>query len=88
MNDANACLNLLPGETNQLDDVREALSDIVNDADRASAVLARIRGLVKTSPLQRTRLHLRDVVSTVLVLAGNEAATRRVTIQTETSEDL
>jgi PAS domain S-box-containing protein len=88
MNNANTCLGLLPGDTNELDDVREALSDIVNDADRASAVLARIRGLVNKSPLQKTRLHLRDVVSAVLVLARNEAATRRVTIQTEIPEDL
>jgi hypothetical protein len=88
VNNANACLGLLPSDTNELGDVRDALSDIVNDADRASAVLARIRGLVKKSPLQKTRLHLRDVVSAVLVLARNEAATRRVTIQTEIPEDL
>jgi C4-dicarboxylate-specific signal transduction histidine kinase len=88
MNNANTCLGLLPGDTNELDDVREALSDIVNDADRASAVLARIRGLVNKSPLQKTRLHMRDVVSAVLVLARNEAATRRVTIQTEIPEEL
>jgi hypothetical protein len=88
INNANACLALLPSDTKQLDDVREALSDIVNDADRASAVLARIRGLVNKSPLLKTRLHLRDVVSAVLVLARNEAATRRVTIHTEIPEDL
>jgi C4-dicarboxylate-specific signal transduction histidine kinase len=88
INNANACLSLLPGDTNKLDDVREALSDILNDADRASAVLARIRGLVNKSPLQKTRLHLRDVVSAVLGLARNEAATRRVTIQTEIPEEL
>jgi hypothetical protein len=88
INNANACLDLLPGDINQLDDVREALSDIINDAKRASAVLARIRGLVKKSPLQKTRLQLRDVVSAVLVLARNEAATRRVNIQTKIPEDL
>lgn len=40
------------------------------------------------SPLRKTRLHLRDVVSAVLVLARNEAIMRRVTIQTEIPEDL
>ena len=44
INNADACLALLPGEISKLDDVREALSDIISDADRASAVLARIRG--------------------------------------------
>lgn len=88
INNANACLDLLPSEANQLDDVREALSDIANDAVRASTVLARIRGLIKKSPLQKTRLDLREVVSAVLILARNEAATRRVTIKSEIPEDL
>jgi PAS domain S-box-containing protein len=88
INNANACLDLLPADGNQPDDVREALSDIANDADRASTVLARIRGLIKKSPLQKTRLDLREVVSAVLILARNEAATRRVTIKSEIPEDL
>ena len=88
INNANACLGLLPSDTNELGDVRDALSDIANDADRASAVLARIRGLIKKSPLQKTRLQLQDVVSSVLVLARNEAAARQVTIQTEIPADI
>jgi PAS domain S-box-containing protein len=88
VNNANACLGLLPSDLNELDDVCEALSDIVTDADRASTVLARIRGLIKKSPLQKTRLDLREVVSAVLILARNEAATRRVTIKSEIPEDL
>jgi hypothetical protein len=56
INNADACLALLPGEISKLDDLREALSDIISDADRASAVLARIRGLIKKSPPQKSRL--------------------------------
>jgi PAS domain S-box-containing protein len=88
INNANACLALLPSDTDELDEVCKALSDIVNDADRASAVLARVRGLVKKSPLKKARLHLRDVVSAVLVLVRPEAATRRVTMQAQIPEDL
>jgi signal transduction histidine kinase len=44
--------------------------------------------LLNKSPLQKTRLHLKDVISAVLALARNEAATRRVSIQTEIPEDL
>jgi PAS domain S-box-containing protein len=88
INNANACVDLLPSDTHETDEVREALSDIVSDAGRASAILSRIRELLNKSPLQKTRLHLQDVVSSILVLARNEAATRRVTIQTEIPEDL
>lgn len=49
ISNADACLSLLPSDTNELRNVRQALSDIVNGADRASAVLARIRRLVKRS---------------------------------------
>ena len=71
-NNANACLDLVPIGTPELDEVREALSDMVNDADRASAVLARIRALAKKAPLEKRPLDLREVVSPVLVLAKHE----------------
>jgi C4-dicarboxylate-specific signal transduction histidine kinase len=88
INNANACLALLPTGVGELDEVCKALAEIADDADRASAVLARIRGLVKKSPLEKARLHLRDVVSAVLVLVRPEAAARRVTVQAQIPEDL
>jgi len=88
INNANACLALLPTDTDEFDEVCKALAEIANDADRASAVLTRIRGLVKKSPLEKARLHLRDVVSAVLVLVRPEAAARRVTVQAQIPEDL
>jgi len=88
INNANACLALLPTDTDEFDEVCKALAEIANDADRASAVLARIRGLVKKSPLEKARLHLCDVVSAVLVLVKPEATARRVTVQAQIPEDL
>jgi len=44
--------------------------------------------LVKKSPLEKARLHLRDVVSAVLVLVRPEAAARRVSVQAQIPEDL
>jgi C4-dicarboxylate-specific signal transduction histidine kinase len=88
INNANACLALLPAGVDELDEVCRALAEIANDADRASAVLARIRGLVKKSPLEKARLHLREVVSAVLVLVRPEAAARRVNVQAQIPEDL
>jgi C4-dicarboxylate-specific signal transduction histidine kinase len=87
-NNANACLGLLPSDTHELAEVGEALSDIVNDADRASAVLARIRGLAKKAPLEMTRLDLEEVVTDVLSLIHHELTTRHVTIHTELPKDL
>jgi C4-dicarboxylate-specific signal transduction histidine kinase len=88
VNNANACLGLLPDSASQLQEVRNALAEIVDDADRASAVLARVRQLVRKAPYTSTRLNLRDVVAEVLVLARHEVASRHVAILTDLTEDL
>ena len=41
INNANACLGLLPDGTPNLEEVREALTEIIDDADRASAIIMR-----------------------------------------------
>jgi len=88
VNNANACLGLLPDSAPHLQEVRNALAEIVEDADRASTVIARVRKLVSKAPYARTPLKLGDVVADVLVLARHEFAARHVTILTELAEDV
>jgi C4-dicarboxylate-specific signal transduction histidine kinase len=87
VNNANACLGLLPGGRN-LGEVRAALSDIVNDGSRASAIIERVRRLAKRSGPEKVPLRLGDVVDDVIALAAAESATRQVTIRTEVASDL
>jgi len=88
VNNANACLELLPHGPADLQEVREALTEIVDDTNRASAVITRVRQLAKKAPFERTRLHLKDVIADVLALARYECATRQTTIRPELAEDL
>jgi PAS domain S-box-containing protein len=88
INNADACLALLPTEISKLDDVREALSDIISDADRASAVLARIRGLIKKSPPQKSRLDLNEAIDGVIVLARGQLDRNEVSLRTKLANDL
>lgn len=88
VNNANACISLLPNDAPNLEEVRQALTEIIEDADRASDVIARIRQLAKNAPFERNLLDLRDVVTDVMALAKHESATRRVTIRTELPEEL
>jgi two-component system sensor kinase FixL len=88
VNNANACLGLLSNGSRELDEVREALSEIVDDGDRAGAVIARVRSLVRKSPLEKIPLQLSDVVADVLALASSETAARRATICNEVSAGL
>ena len=88
INNANACLDLLPKDAPHLEEVRDALTEIIDDADRASAVIARVRQLARKAPFERTLLNLRDVITDVCALARYESASRRVTIRTELPEEL
>jgi PAS domain S-box-containing protein len=83
INNANACISLLPDGDPNLEEVREALTEIIDDAERASNVIARVRQLAKNAPVERMPLDFRDVIADVVALARHECATRRVTIHTE-----
>jgi two-component system, LuxR family, sensor kinase FixL len=88
VNNANACLTLLVDERPDLDEVRAALADITSDAERASAIIERVRALAKRSSPEKVPLRLEDVVEDVVALVATEAAARRVTIRTEVAPDL
>ena len=88
INNANACLALLPGENKHPDEVREALSDIVTDADRASAVIARIRAVVENAPPQKSRLNINETIGEVIALARGELNRHEVLLQTRLAHDL
>src|SRR6266478_3782187 len=99
VNNANACISLLdpgpprPGEdrpsgASNLEEVREALTEIIDDADRAGAVIRRVRQLAKRVPIEKSVVDLRDVVNDVLALARYESVARGVTIRTDLSQDL
>jgi len=99
VNNANACISLLdpapprPGEggpngVSNLEDIREALGEIRDDAERASAVVVRVRQLAKRAPVEKSLLDLRDVVKDVLALARYESVARRVTIRPDLAQEL
>jgi hypothetical protein len=88
VNNANACISLLPEGAPDLEEVRQALAEIIEDADRASDVIARVRKLAKRAPIEKSLLDLRDVVKDVLVLARYESAARQITIRTDLPADL
>jgi hypothetical protein len=88
VNNANACISLLPDGAANLEEVREALAEIIDDADRASSVIARVRQLAKRAPVEKSLLDLGDVVQDVLALARYESAARGITIRTNLPGDL
>src|SRR5438876_545793 len=88
VNNANACLGLLPDGVADFQEVRDALTEIIDDTNRASAVIARVRQLAKKAPFEKTLLNLRDVITGVCALARYECAARQTTIRAELADDL
>jgi len=88
VNNANACLGLLPSGRHDLQAVTEALADIVSDADRANAIIDRVRGLAKHTSPEKVPLRLVDIVDEVVALAAAESVARRVAIRTDVTADV
>ncbi len=89
VNNANVALRIAGTQEAAVDEVmRDVLSDIIDDASRASAIIARLRELVQRVAPSREPLQLNDLVSGVLALAQRELTERRVTVRLEIRGDL
>jgi two-component system sensor kinase FixL len=84
----NACLRWLAGATPNLSEARQAVERIIKDSYRASAVIARIRSLVKKTPPRNDWVDLNEVIVEVLALAQNEARRNRVLLKRQLKQDL
>jgi two-component system, LuxR family, sensor kinase FixL len=88
VNYGNACLRLLKAGSADLTEMATALSAIVNDANRASAIVARIRALSKKAPQEMVALQVRDLITDILPLVRHELTSRRIVLKTALPGDL
>jgi PAS domain S-box-containing protein len=87
-NNANACLRLLADHNLEPAVLRQVLEEIVADGTRASAVIARVRALIKKAPAERNELDVNDVIQEVLALTGPELDEHRVLLETQLTKSL
>jgi PAS domain S-box-containing protein len=88
VSNGSACLRWLTGDRPEVEEVREAVRDIVRDGKRAGEIITRIRSLTKKTASPREKLDLNDSVREVLALVGDEAKRQRVVISTQFADDL
>ena len=88
LSNASASLRFLAGDAPDLEEVREAVRDIVRDGKRASEIITRIRGLTKKTAAPREKLDLNETISEVLALIGDEAKRNSVIVRTKFTDDL
>jgi PAS domain S-box-containing protein len=80
---AEICLQKLNDGQLDLELVREALADIVNDGLRASEVIAGIRALVRKSTTQKKKLELNLVIREVFLFVGQEARRKGIVLRAD-----
>lgn len=88
VSNAQTARKLLDLQNPDVDEVREALGDIVNDGNRASTIIDRIRAMVKKERQPARDLDINDVVVEAASFAEREIRRRQLQLHTELSSDL
>ena len=87
-NNARAALNFLDKSPPNVTEVREALTCIVNDADRAGDILDRIGSLIKKVPTRKELVDLNAAILEVTAVTYSEAVKIGVRVDTQLADDL
>ena len=80
---AAACLRWLGRETPDLDAARRSVEWIINDGNRASEVIRRVRALANKTDIEKAPLDINDVVREVIALVQRELISYQVSLRTE-----
>jgi PAS domain S-box-containing protein len=88
LSNAQAAQRFLSSERPNVGEVREILSDIVQDINRAGEVIRRMRALVKKEQLQFSSLDLKRIIEEMLPLVHSDAILRNVHVSLDLSGDL
>jgi PAS domain S-box-containing protein len=87
-NNARAAQNFLDLQPPDLGEVRDALSCVVGDTDRAGDMIDRIRDHIKKAPPRKEQFDLNEAVNEVTVLGRSAVIKNGVLVQTRLSEGL
>jgi PAS domain S-box-containing protein len=84
----NFCLRRLEDATLNSDELRAAITAIVNDGTRASGVISRIRSLLMKGSPGRTELDINQIIQDVTSLMRKEFTRNRVSLRADLASDL
>jgi PAS domain S-box-containing protein len=85
---ADTSLQLLAKAKPDMDDVRAALKDIVDDGQRARAVLDGIRSMFRNDHGARTTVTVNDLIGEVLAVVRGELDVHQVSLRSELADGL
>src|SRR5262245_48562705 len=85
---AQAALRCLGSQPPDVEEVRRALGRIVNEGNRATDVIDRIRSLIKKAPPRKDVLNINETILEVIALTHGEVGKHGVSVQTRLTEGL
>ena len=85
-NNARAGMRFLDQRPPNLDEVRESLSCIVRDADRAKSIVDRMREHIKKAPPHKEHVDVNEAINEVIGMVQGAIAKNRVSVRTRLSE--
>jgi PAS domain S-box-containing protein len=88
LSNAQAAQRFLSANRVDVEEVREILSDIVQDDNRAGEVIRRMRALVKKEALEFSSLDLASVIREIMLLVHSDAVLRNVRVSVDVNADL
>ncbi len=89
LNNAQAAQRLLSLDTPAIDEVRNALQDIIDDDRRASEVIRHLRSfLIKRKDPERAIIDMNSVIEEVLTILHHEIVDRHVSVTLDMSPDI
>jgi PAS domain S-box-containing protein len=80
---AEACLRWLGRGTPDLDAARRSVEWIIDDGNRASEVIRRVRALANKTDIEKVALDLNDVIREVIALVQRELTSHQVSLRME-----
>jgi PAS domain S-box-containing protein len=85
---AEACLRWLGRGTPDLDAARRSVEWVIDDGNRASEVIRRVRALAKKTDIEMVPLDVNDVIREVIVLVQRELISHQVSLRMELAPTL
>jgi signal transduction histidine kinase len=85
---ADAALRWLGAQPPNLEEIRQALANIMKDGDRAGKIIDRIRSLIKRAPPRNDQFDINEPILEVIALTQSEVQKNGVSLQTRLADDL
>jgi C4-dicarboxylate-specific signal transduction histidine kinase len=85
-NSARAGMRFLERSPPDLGEVKEALSCIVRDADRAKDIVGRMRDQIKKAPPRRDLFDINEAIKEVIVMVRSAIANNKVSVHTRLTD--